>query len=77
MAELPRESAPSPGISSDNVRELLLTLSSSIFIGASFIVKKKGLKKAGSAGIRAGVGGYSYLYEPLWWVGMISKKIDI
>ena len=21
-----------------------------------------------------GVGGYSYLYEPLWWVGMITSK---
>ncbi|RWV82964.1 hypothetical protein BHE74_00026274 [Ensete ventricosum] len=20
-----------------------------------------------------GVGGYSYLYEPLWWIGMITK----
>lgn len=20
-----------------------------------------------------GVGGYSYLYEPLWWVGMITS----
>lgn len=75
MAELPGDSAASPGISSDNVRGLLLALSSSIFIGASFIVKKKGLKKAGSAGIRAGVGGYSYLYEPLWWAGMITMIV--
>lgn len=22
----------------------------------------------------AGVGGYSYLYEPLWWVGMITSE---
>lgn len=22
----------------------------------------------------AGVGGYSYLYEPLWWAGMITSK---
>uniref|UniRef100_A0A0D6QTR1 Probable magnesium transporter n=1 Tax=Araucaria cunninghamii TaxID=56994 RepID=A0A0D6QTR1_ARACU len=75
MAELPEESASSPGISSDNVKGLLLALSSSLFIGASFIVKKKGLKKAGSVGIRAGVGGYSYLYEPLWWVGMITMIV--
>ncbi|KAH9692130.1 putative magnesium transporter NIPA4 [Citrus sinensis] len=60
------------GMSSDNVKGLVLALSSSFFIGASFIVKKKGLKKAGSSGVRAGVGGYSYLYEPLWWVGMIA-----
>ncbi|KAL5997178.1 hypothetical protein ACLOJK_008106 [Asimina triloba] len=56
----------------ENVRGLVLALSSSIFIGSSFIVKKKGLKKAGSYGVRAGSGGYSYLYEPLWWVGMIT-----
>jgi hypothetical protein len=23
----------------------------------------------------AGVGGYSYLYEPLWWAGMITSKL--
>ncbi|KAG0498433.1 hypothetical protein HPP92_003124, partial [Vanilla planifolia] len=45
------------------------------FIGASFIVKKKGLKKAGASGVRAGAGGYSYLYEPLWWVGMIAMIV--
>jgi len=62
-------------MSSDNVKGLVLALSSSFFIGASFIVKKKGLKKAGASGIRAGVGGYSYLYEPLWWVGMITMIV--
>ncbi|KAG8364062.1 hypothetical protein BUALT_Bualt19G0087000 [Buddleja alternifolia] len=60
------------GMSSDNIKGLVLALSSSFFIGASFIVKKKGLKKAGASGVRAGVGGYSYLYEPLWWTGMIT-----
>ncbi|TQE07398.1 hypothetical protein C1H46_007051 [Malus baccata] len=63
------------GMSSDNIKGLILALSSSLFIGASFIVKKKGLKKAGASGIRAGVGGYSYLYEPLWWVGMITMIV--
>ncbi|XP_057978007.1 probable magnesium transporter NIPA4 isoform X2 [Malania oleifera] len=63
------------GMSSDNIKGLILALSSSFFIGASFIVKKKGLKKAGASGIRAGVGGYSYLYEPLWWVGMITMVV--
>lgn len=42
------------GISTDNVRGLVLAISSSIFIGASFIVKKKGLMKAGETGTRAG-----------------------
>uniref|UniRef100_A0A0E0PG81 Probable magnesium transporter n=1 Tax=Oryza rufipogon TaxID=4529 RepID=A0A0E0PG81_ORYRU len=33
----------------DNIKGLLLALSSSLFIGASFIIKKKGLKKAASS----------------------------
>ncbi|KZV22708.1 hypothetical protein F511_05340 [Dorcoceras hygrometricum] len=63
------------GMSSDNIKGLVLGLSSSFFIGASFIVKKKGLKRAGASGVRAGVGGYSYLVEPLWWVGMITMIV--
>lgn len=63
------------GMSNGNIKGLILALSSSFFIGASFIVKKKGLKIAGSSGVRAGAGGYSYLYEPLWWVGMITMVI--
>lgn len=39
-------------ISSDNVNGLVLALSSSLFIGASFIIKKKGLKRAGASGVR-------------------------
>lgn len=42
------------GMSSDNIKGLVLALSSSFFIGASFIVKKKGLKKASASGVRAG-----------------------
>ncbi|KAF8405797.1 hypothetical protein HHK36_007874 [Tetracentron sinense] len=45
------------GMSSDNIKGLVLALSSSLFIGASFIVKKKGLKKAGASGIRAVIVG--------------------
>ncbi|KAK9059588.1 hypothetical protein SSX86_020292 [Deinandra increscens subsp. villosa] len=63
------------GMSTDNIKGLVLALSSSLFIGSSFIIKKKGLKKAGVSGIRAGSGGYSYLYEPLWWVGMITMVV--
>ncbi|KAL7594538.1 hypothetical protein Lser_V15G29530 [Lactuca serriola] len=59
-------------ISSDNIRGLILALASSIFIGSSFIIKKKGLIKAGASGTRAGSGGHSYLKQPMWWVGMIS-----
>ncbi|PWZ04641.1 putative magnesium transporter NIPA3 [Zea mays] len=106
------------GMSTDNIKGLLLALSSSLFIGASFIVKKKGLKKAAASGVRAGegpsvssgtgsawdyafvqqdaamlsfaagvlclplrseclagVGGYSYLLEPLWWAGMVTMIV--
>lgn len=57
---------------SDNTLGLVLAVSSSIFIGSSYIVKKVGLNKAGSHGLRAASGGYSYLYEPLWWLGLIT-----
>ncbi|PKI34775.1 hypothetical protein CRG98_044842 [Punica granatum] len=63
------------GMSADNVHGLVLALSSSVFIGSSFIVKKKGLKKAGATGTRAGSGGYSYLYEPWWWAGMTTMIV--
>lgn len=56
----------------DNVIGLILAISSSAFIGSSFIIKKKGLMKAGASGVRAGSGGHSYLREPWWWVGMVA-----
>mmetsp|Transcript_801 Transcript_801/g.2956 ORF Transcript_801/g.2956 Transcript_801/m.2956 type:complete len:369 (+) Transcript_801:201-1307(+) len=59
---------------SDNNIGLILAVSSSIFIGASFIIKKKGLRLAGSGqgALRAGAGGYSYLLQPMWWAGMLT-----
>ncbi|KAK6161712.1 hypothetical protein DH2020_005093 [Rehmannia glutinosa] len=60
---------------SDNIRGFVLAISSSIFIGSSFIIKKKGLKRAGAAGTRASDGGYSYLMEPWWWAGMITMFV--
>ena len=60
-----------PGIRTpENQRGVALALASSIFIGASFIIKKKGLMAAGQKGVSARDGGYSYLRQPLWWVGM-------
>lgn len=38
----------------DQTRGLLLAISSSIFIGSSFIIKKKGLRLASATGLRAG-----------------------
>ncbi|KNA14694.1 hypothetical protein SOVF_104480 [Spinacia oleracea] len=75
MQESGETSGTYHGMSSDNIKGLVLALSSSFFIGASFIVKKKGLKKAGASGVRAGSGGYSYLYEPLWWTGMLTMVV--
>ncbi|KAB5561423.1 hypothetical protein DKX38_006380 [Salix brachista] len=60
---------------SENSRGLILAVVSSAFIGASFILKKKGLKRAGANGTRAGVGGYTYLLEPLWWAGMVTMIV--
>ncbi|KAF0902126.1 hypothetical protein E2562_014380 [Oryza meyeriana var. granulata] len=57
---------------SDNTVGLALAVASSAFIGASFILKKIGLIRAGKGGVRAGGGGYTYLLEPLWWAGMIT-----
>lgn len=39
---------------SDNEMGLVLAVSSSVFIGSSFILKKKGLKRAAANGTRAG-----------------------
>ncbi|KAM7258148.1 hypothetical protein ACFE04_013889 [Oxalis oulophora] len=38
------------GMSKDNIHGLALAVSSSVFIGSSFIIKKKGLMKAGAKG---------------------------
>ncbi|KAH1038512.1 hypothetical protein J1N35_040255 [Gossypium stocksii] len=40
-------------MSMDKLRGLILAVSSSVFIGSSFIIKKQGLKKAGASGPRA------------------------
>ncbi|XP_058008880.1 probable magnesium transporter NIPA3 isoform X2 [Hevea brasiliensis] len=60
------------GFSKDNLKGIILALSSSAFIGASFIIKKKGLRRAA---IASGVGGFSYLLEPLWWLGMLTMIV--
>ena len=54
-----------------------LALASSLFIGASFIVKKKSLLKLAAAegGKRAGEGGMGYLFDWLWWAGFLSMAI--
>ncbi|XP_005996110.1 magnesium transporter NIPA2 [Latimeria chalumnae] len=52
---------------------LVLAISSSLFIGGSFILKKKGLLSLAKKGsMRAGQGGHAYLKEWLWWAGLLS-----
>lgn len=55
-----------------------LAVFSSIFIGSSFIIKKKALIKLANAtnyGQRASEGGYGYLREWLWWMGVITSLV--
>ncbi|KAL8597036.1 hypothetical protein ACOMHN_055629 [Nucella lapillus] len=55
---------------------LFLAISSSIFIGVSFIFKKLGLLRlAKNSSTRAGQGGYGYLREWMWWAGMILMTL--
>ena len=59
--------------SADNAKGVAIGISSSIFIGASFIIKKKGLMMSSEAGGKqASQGGFSYLRNPVWWVGMVT-----
>lgn len=54
---------------------LCLAISSSVFIGSSFIIKKLALKKITALGnIRASAGGYAYLKHWLWWLGLITSN---
>ncbi|XP_065669839.1 magnesium transporter NIPA2 isoform X1 [Hydra vulgaris] len=59
----------------DYYKGLALALSSCVFIGTSFIVKKKGLLRVRTSGSRAGEGGYAYLKEWMWWIGLITMVV--
>uniref|UniRef100_A0AC35TYY0 Magnesium transporter NIPA2 n=1 Tax=Rhabditophanes sp. KR3021 TaxID=114890 RepID=A0AC35TYY0_9BILA len=56
-----------------------LAISSSLFIGSSFIIKKKALKKLADTNKdrtqRASEGGYGYLKEWMWWMGVITMAV--
>ncbi|XP_061350023.1 probable magnesium transporter NIPA7 isoform X2 [Gastrolobium bilobum] len=60
---------------SSNLTGFLLAVVSGAFIGSSFIIKKKGLQRASVNGSRASVGGYGYLRQPLWWLGMVTMIV--
>lgn len=52
-----------------------LAISSSFFIGSSFIIKKKALIHLNRSGnLRASAGGFGYLKQWLWWLGLITSK---
>ncbi|CAK9830475.1 Magnesium transporter NIPA2 [Anthophora retusa] len=53
-----------------------LAISSNGFIGASFIIKKKALNRLQRCGaLRASSGGFGYLEEWIWWIGLLSMAI--
>lgn len=52
-----------------------LAISSSLFIGTSFIIKKKALIQLNRTGnLRASAGGFGYLRQWLWWAGLITSE---
>jgi len=53
---------------------LVLAISSSVFIGSSFIVKKIGLRRLSENGCRARDGGHEYLRDWVWWLGLITSR---
>lgn len=70
------QSEPVSQYSRDFYIGLALAISSSAFIGTSFIIKKKGLLRVSrTSSSRAGSGGYAYLKEWLWWAGLITMGI--
>lgn len=50
------------GMFFDNIKGLVLVLFFSFFIGVSFIIKKKGLKRVGVIGVRVGIFGFFFLW---------------
>lgn len=91
------------GSVSDTTKGVLLAISSSVFIGSSFVIKKQALRKVTGRKARAprlcsallsrqrlspdpqkirasapinthaaGDGGFGYLREPTWWLGMVT-----
>ncbi|XP_059050052.1 magnesium transporter NIPA2 [Achroia grisella] len=55
---------------------LCLSISSSIFIGSSFIIKKFALKRNSASGnLRASAGGFTYLKQWMWWLGLVTMGV--
>lgn len=71
------QSIPDIRIDSDFYIGLVLAISSCVFIGSSFIIKKIGLIRLSrkGSGSRAAAGGYGYLKDWVWWAGLICMGI--
>ncbi|KAK9889727.1 hypothetical protein WA026_007108 [Henosepilachna vigintioctopunctata] len=55
---------------------VILAVSSSVFIGSSFIIKKISLLKLSkTSSLRAGAGGFGYLRDWVWWAGLLSMGL--
>jgi len=55
---------------------LALAVSSSLAIGTSFIITKKGLNDAAnSSTYTAASDNYSYFKNPVWWAGMATMVL--
>jgi len=54
---------------------LCLAISSSLFIGSSFIIKKLSLRRLNKIGLRASAGGYGYLKDWTWWIGLLIMGV--
>lgn len=55
----------------DKIVGVSLAIGSGVLIGASFVVKKKGLLAATAKSGNVAGEGHAYLRNWLWWVGMI------
>ncbi|XP_053321643.1 magnesium transporter NIPA4 [Spea bombifrons] len=66
-------SASALAVSYDFLIGLALAVASSILIGSSVILKKKGLQRlCEHGGTRAGDGGHGYLKDWMWWAGLLT-----
>ncbi|KAI0371388.1 DUF803-domain-containing protein [Pilatotrama ljubarskyi] len=54
---------------------LALAISSSLAIGTSFILTKKGLNQAGESAYASASDNYAYFRNPIWWAGMSTLII--
>ena len=52
-----------------------LSVASSLFIGASFVIKKQALLRLRNEGKRANQGGFGYLRDIKWWSGLICMAL--